>query len=109
MGGVESQQNPGTAEPTETGFVGRNGRFGAPRSHVLLALDQVQNVRRIAPALPDFDMELELNAGVDDLLDLQAGFDADRFDGLAAAADDDLTMVVALDENRGFDVGQRPA
>ena len=53
-------------------------------------------------------MQVEEDSGLEDLLDLAAGLDADRLDELAVPADDDLPVIVLFDEDGGLDVDDRP-
>ena len=53
----------------------------------LLALDEVEDVLGVPPALADLDVEVEVDLGLEDALDLLAGLDADLLDELALAAE----------------------
>jgi hypothetical protein len=70
-----------------------------------LPFDEVEDVGRIAPPLPNLDLKVQEHLALQDVLDLAAGFDPDGLDELAMAPDDDLALVVLLDEDVRFDVG----
>src|SRR3954453_15028137 len=57
----------------------------------------------VGPVLAHLDEQEEVDLGLGDLGDVAAGRLADRLDGLAALAQDDLPLALALDEDRLLD------
>ena len=96
---------PSTGETVNTSplssILSRQGRGG---KSLALAFDEVEDGSGVAPPLPDLDLQVEVDDGIQDLLDLAPGLDPDFLDETAVPPDDDAPLVVLLDEDRGADV-----
>jgi hypothetical protein len=82
--------------------------FGGFGFSLLAAFNKVKDLGGITPPVPDLNLQIEIDLGIQDVLDFAARLDADFLDHLAVPAEDDGPMVVALDEDRGTDVSQLP-
>src|SRR4030042_2140924 len=70
-----------------------------------LAFDEVEDGGGVAPSLPHPDLQVEINIGIQDLLDLAPSLNPDLLDQPAVPPDDDAPLTVLLDEDAGADIG----